>query len=69
MLTACESRSVAVPSVIFKIKSLVSKSPLPPLVLKTGSLIETNNELLFEEMDKPLMTGGVVSFRVTTLLS
>ena len=53
--------SVAFPPDKEKLKSVASKFPDPPLVLKTASLIVTAIVALFAAKDTELMVGATVS--------
>ena len=59
--------SVAFPPLKAKLKSLVCKAPLPPLVLYTVSLKVTAMVLLLIGIspDTPVMVGASLSFRFT----
>ena len=61
MLLGVELDKVAVPPLIDKAKSLVSKDPLPPLALYTASLIVTAIVLLSDAKDIDDMIGAVPS--------
>ena len=61
MLLGVELDKVAVPPLIDKAKSLVSKDPLPPLALYTASLIVTAIVLLSDAKDIDDMIGTVPS--------
>ena len=61
MLDGVVLDSVATPPLILSAKSATSNAPLPPLVLKTASLIVTAIVLLSEARETDEMVGRTTS--------
>ena len=59
---------VATPPLMLNAKSATSSAPLPPLVLKTASLMVTAIVELLEARDTPEIIGKTLSFNETELL-
>ena len=68
MLDGVAEDSVAFPPDKEKLKSVASKFPEPPLVLKTASLIVTAIVLLSAATATPVIVGTTLSFSVAVLL-
>ena len=68
MLDGVAEDSVAFPPEMDKLKSVSSKFPEPPLVLKTASLIVTAIVALFAAKATPVIVGKTLSFSVAVLL-
>ncbi len=61
MLPGVVLDNVAVPPLIDKVKSETSKAPLPPVVLKTGSLKVTAIVVLSVATVVPVTNGAILS--------
>ena len=59
---------LAIPPLKDKLKSVLSRAPLPPTALKTASENVTLIVLLFDAIDEELIIGTTLSFRLTVLL-